>query len=110
VAETTIRADNLTTVLLIAAVALLITQELRVRPYPFLFAKNFASNAGGTATLIGAPEHHDRPGDEPELQRLPSQSGERSNRCYPCGWSLAPATCRLMVYRRSHKKDAGSIQ
>jgi len=26
-----------------------------VPPYPFLFAKNFASNIGGTATLIGAP-------------------------------------------------------
>jgi len=57
VAETTIKASNLTTVLLIAPVALLITQELRVRPYPFLFAKNFASNVDGTATLIGDPSN-----------------------------------------------------
>lgn len=47
--------DNVTTVLLIAPVTLLITEELQVRPYPFLFAEIFASNIGGTATLIGDP-------------------------------------------------------
>ncbi|MCP4699824.1 MAG: ArsB/NhaD family transporter [Gammaproteobacteria bacterium] len=47
--------DNVTTVLLIAPVTLLITRELDVKPYPFLFAEIFASNIGGTATLIGDP-------------------------------------------------------
>jgi Na+/H+ antiporter NhaD/arsenite permease-like protein len=47
--------DNVTTVLLVAPVTLLITEELRVTPYPFLFAEIFASNIGGTATLIGDP-------------------------------------------------------
>ncbi len=47
--------DNVTTVLLIAPVTLLITEELQVKPYPFLFAEIFASNIGGTATLIGDP-------------------------------------------------------
>jgi Na+/H+ antiporter NhaD/arsenite permease-like protein len=47
--------DNVTTVLLIAPVTLLITEELRMQPYPFLFAEIFASNIGGTATLIGDP-------------------------------------------------------
>ncbi len=47
--------DNVTTVLLIAPVTLLITEELKVNPYPFLFAEIFASNIGGTATLIGDP-------------------------------------------------------
>jgi Na+/H+ antiporter NhaD/arsenite permease-like protein len=47
--------DNVTTVLLIAPVTLLITEELEVDPYPFLFAEIFASNIGGTATLIGDP-------------------------------------------------------
>lgn len=47
--------DNVTTVLLIAPVTLLITDELKVHPYPFLFAEIFASNIGGTATLIGDP-------------------------------------------------------
>jgi len=28
-----------------------------VPPYPFLFAKNFASNVDGTATLIGDPSN-----------------------------------------------------
>ena len=47
--------DNVTTVLLIAPVTLLICQQLKIDPYPFLFAEIFASNIGGTATLIGDP-------------------------------------------------------
>ncbi len=47
--------DNVTTVLLIAPVTLLICHELKIDPYPFLFAEIFASNIGGTATLIGVP-------------------------------------------------------
>ena len=47
--------DNVTTVLLIAPVTLLICHELDLAPYPFLFAEIFASNIGGTATLIGDP-------------------------------------------------------
>lgn len=47
--------DNVTTVLLVAPVTLLITEELQVTPYPFLVAEIFASNIGGTATLIGDP-------------------------------------------------------
>jgi Na+/H+ antiporter NhaD/arsenite permease-like protein len=47
--------DNVTTVLLVVPVTLAITRELEVAPYPFLFAEVFASNIGGTATLIGDP-------------------------------------------------------
>jgi Na+/H+ antiporter NhaD/arsenite permease-like protein len=47
--------DNVTTVLLVVPVTLLITEELKVTPYPYLFAMIFASNIGGTATLIGDP-------------------------------------------------------
>ena len=47
--------DNVTTVLLIAPVTLLITEELKVSPYPYLFPEILASNTGGTATLIGDP-------------------------------------------------------
>src|SRR5499426_3606376 len=47
--------DNVTTVLLVVPVTLAITRELDVPPYPFLFAEVFASNIGGTATLIGDP-------------------------------------------------------
>jgi Na+/H+ antiporter NhaD/arsenite permease-like protein len=47
--------DNVTTVLLVVPVTLAITRELEVPPYPFLFAEIFASNIGGTATLIGDP-------------------------------------------------------
>ena len=47
--------DNVTTVLLVVPVTLAITSELDVPPYPFLFAEVFASNIGGTATLIGDP-------------------------------------------------------
>ncbi|MDD3884363.1 MAG: ArsB/NhaD family transporter [Gallionella sp.] len=47
--------DNVTTVLLVTPVMLLITEELKIKPYPFLFAIIFMSNIGGTATLIGDP-------------------------------------------------------
>jgi len=47
--------DNVTTVLLIVPVTLSISKELDVPPYPYLFAEIFASNIGGTATLIGDP-------------------------------------------------------
>src|SRR3954453_15583595 len=47
--------DNVTTVLLIVPVTLAITRELEVPAYPYLFAEIFASNIGGTATLIGDP-------------------------------------------------------
>jgi Na+/H+ antiporter NhaD/arsenite permease-like protein len=47
--------DNVTTVLLIVPVTLLITEELKVAPFPFLVAEILSSNIGGTATLIGDP-------------------------------------------------------
>ena len=47
--------DNVTTVLLIVPVMLSVTRLLETPPYPFLFAEVFASNIGGTATLIGDP-------------------------------------------------------
>jgi Na+/H+ antiporter NhaD/arsenite permease-like protein len=47
--------DNVTTVLLIVPVTLAICTTLNVPAYPYLFAEIFASNIGGTATLIGDP-------------------------------------------------------
>ncbi len=47
--------DNVTTVLLIVPVTFQITKKLGVPVYPFLLVEIFASNIGGTATLIGDP-------------------------------------------------------
>jgi len=47
--------DNVTTILLIAPVTVLIAERLGVQPVPLLMAEVFASNIGGTATLIGDP-------------------------------------------------------
>jgi Na+/H+ antiporter NhaD/arsenite permease-like protein len=47
--------DNVTTVLLVVPVTMVITEELGVSPYPYLVSQIFASNIGGTATLIGDP-------------------------------------------------------
>ena len=47
--------DNVTTVLLIVPVTFQITRSLKLTPYPFLILEIFASNIGGTATLIGDP-------------------------------------------------------
>jgi len=47
--------DNVTTVLLIVPVTFQITRKLDILPYPYLILEIFASNIGGTATLIGDP-------------------------------------------------------
>lgn len=47
--------DNVTTILLIVPVTIVIASELKLSPMPFLMAETFASNIGGTATLIGDP-------------------------------------------------------
>ena len=47
--------DNVTTVLLVVPVTLLLTDQLELNPYPFLFSQIFSSNIGGAATLIGDP-------------------------------------------------------
>lgn len=47
--------DNVTTVMLIVPITLLLTEQLKLPAYPFLFAQIFASNVGGMATLIGDP-------------------------------------------------------
>ncbi|MDD6919656.1 MAG: ArsB/NhaD family transporter [Eubacteriales bacterium] len=47
--------DNVTTVLLIAPMTIAITRMLDINPVPFLLTQVFASNIGGTATLIGDP-------------------------------------------------------
>jgi Na+/H+ antiporter NhaD/arsenite permease-like protein len=47
--------DNVTTVLLLTPMLLYITRQMDVNPIPFLLSEIFASNIGGTATLIGDP-------------------------------------------------------
>jgi len=47
--------DNVTTVLLIAPVSILVAEQLKIDPVPFLLGEVLASNVGGTATLIGDP-------------------------------------------------------
>lgn len=47
--------DNVTTVLLFTSVIFAITDVLNLNPIPFLISEIFASNIGGTATLIGDP-------------------------------------------------------
>ena len=47
--------DNVTTILLIIPVTLSITNDLHINPIPFIITEIFASNVGGTATLIGDP-------------------------------------------------------
>lgn len=47
--------DNVTTVMLIVPVTLLLVEQLKLPAFPFLFTQIFASNIGGTATLIGDP-------------------------------------------------------
>ena len=45
--------DNVTTILLIAPVTMLIANQLDLDPVTFIITEIFASNIGGTGTLIG---------------------------------------------------------
>lgn len=47
--------DNVTTVLLVGPMTITIARMLKINPVPFLITQIFASNIGGTATLIGDP-------------------------------------------------------
>lgn len=47
--------DNVTTVILIMPITFAIARKLDVDPIPYLLTEIFASNIGGTATLIGDP-------------------------------------------------------
>ena len=47
--------DNVTTVVLMAPLALFVASAMQVRPEPFLISLIISSNVGGTATLIGDP-------------------------------------------------------
>ncbi|NLI91119.1 MAG: ArsB/NhaD family transporter [Peptococcaceae bacterium] len=47
--------DNVTTILLILPITFDVCKELNLRPVPFIISQIFASNIGGTATLIGDP-------------------------------------------------------
>ena len=47
--------DNVTTVILIMPVTFFVAKHLEINPLPFLITEIFASNIGGTATLIGDP-------------------------------------------------------
>ncbi|ORX80328.1 citrate transporter [Anaeromyces robustus] len=47
--------DNVTTILLIIPITLSISEELCINPIPLIITEVFASNIGGTGTLIGDP-------------------------------------------------------
>jgi len=47
--------DNVTTIMLIIPITLSIATELNINPVPIIITEVFASNVGGTGTLIGDP-------------------------------------------------------
>ncbi|HER25062.1 MAG TPA: hypothetical protein ENO17_08450 [Candidatus Atribacteria bacterium] len=47
--------DNVTTIILIVPITLAICENLEISPMPLVISEIFASNIGGTATLIGDP-------------------------------------------------------
>ena len=47
--------DNVTTVILIMPITFAMAKKLEIDPVPYLLTEVFASNIGGTATLIGDP-------------------------------------------------------
>ncbi len=47
--------DNVTTILLVLPITLELTKAMDINPTPFILSEIFASNIGGTATLVGDP-------------------------------------------------------
>lgn len=47
--------DNVTTIMLILPITISIAKDLKLNPIPLILSQIFASNTGGTATLIGDP-------------------------------------------------------
>ncbi len=47
--------DNVTTILLVLPVTLELSSALKANPVPYILSEIFASNIGGTATLVGDP-------------------------------------------------------
>ncbi len=47
--------DNVTTILLMAPVSILLANQLKLNPFPFIMTEIMAANIGGSATLIGDP-------------------------------------------------------
>lgn len=54
-AITSMFIDNVTTILLMVPVTISVFRIFKLSPIPFILAQVFASNVGGTATLIGDP-------------------------------------------------------
>ncbi len=47
--------DNVTTILLMAPISILLANQLKLNPFPFIMTEIMAANIGGAATLIGDP-------------------------------------------------------
>ncbi|MGL6119828.1 MAG: SLC13 family permease, partial [Fusobacteriaceae bacterium] len=47
--------DNVTTILLMAPVSILLANQLKLSPFPFIITEVMAANIGGVATIIGDP-------------------------------------------------------
>jgi len=47
--------DNVTTILLMAPISILLANQLKLDPFPFVMTEIMAANIGGAATLIGDP-------------------------------------------------------
>ena len=94
--------DNVTTVLLIAPVTILLCQRLALPVVPYLLAEVFASNVGGTATLVGDPPNiiiASRGGLT--VQRLPAPPGPGRRRpARPADRAVPMAVRRRLPHRR----------
>ena len=78
--------DNVTTMLLMIPVTIEIAVALKLNPIALLIPEVFASNIGGTATLIGDPQHLDRLLCQPLLRALCTTSPESSSSAWSSLW------------------------
>lgn len=99
--------DNVTTVLLTVPITFTLARDLKISPRPFIVAQIFASNIGGTCTMIGDPPNIMIASAVKEL----SFNDFVVNLALPCIISLAITVVALLViFRKDFHTSSKQLQ
>lgn len=99
--------DNVTTVLLTVPITFTLARDLKISPRPFILAQIFASNIGGTCTMIGDPPNIMIASAVKEL----SFNDFIVNLTLPCLISFVITIAAiLLIFRRDFRTSAKHLQ
>lgn len=95
--------DNVTTVLLTVPITFTLTRDLKISPTPFILAQIFASNIGGTCTMIGDPPNIMIASAVKELDFM----SFLANLTIPCVFSFVVTVAAILfIYRKEFREHA----